>query len=114
MQGSKIMTATSQKLANISDLPCYQPTGQIAGNLQYTSYTTNVTLMQYCPFTPELLSILRTGSFLLFRCLPLSIMARVWVQWQPNFRPFWDNETPSRLDIRPGGKQGRNGALAGI
>ena len=73
MQGSKIMTATSQKLANIGDLPCYQPTGQIAGILRYNVYTAYITLMQHCSFTPVLLSILRTGS--LFCCLPLSIMA---------------------------------------
>lgn len=73
MQGSKIMTATSQKLANIGDLPCYQPTGQIAGILRYKLYTAYITLMQHYSFTPVLLSILRTGS--LFCCLPLSIMA---------------------------------------
>ncbi len=67
MQGSKIMRATSQKLAN--------PTDQIAGNLRYTLYITYITLTQYCPFTPLLLSILRTGSLSLFWCLPLSIMA---------------------------------------
>ncbi len=67
------MTATPQKLADIGDLPCYQPTGQIAGILRYKLYTTYITLMQHYSFTPVLQSILRTG--LLFCCLPLSIMA---------------------------------------